>query len=38
LMALASEKNWYAKITFTIWSILYLALFITQFIRKGWAF
>lgn len=38
LMARAAIKNWWARVLFTVWSILYLSLFLTQFARGWWAF
>jgi Gpi18-like mannosyltransferase len=38
LMALAAVRNWWVKVLFTVWSILYLSLFLLQFVRGWWAF
>lgn len=38
LMSLAARRNWYARVLFVVWSILYLALFSSQFVRGWWAF
>ena len=38
LMALAAARNWWAQILFTVWSVLYLALFASLFVRGWWAF
>lgn len=38
LMALTAARNWWANVLFIVWSILYLALFTTQFVRGWWAF
>jgi hypothetical protein len=37
LMALAA-RAWWAQILFTVWSVLYLALFASLFVRGWWAF
>ncbi len=38
LMALAARRNWYVNVLFIVWSILFLSLFTTQFVRGWWAF
>lgn len=38
LMSVASARSAQTKIIFLVWSILYLALFTTQFVRGWWAF
>lgn len=38
LMALAARRDWRLKVFFTVWSILYLSVFLTQFVRGWWAF
>jgi hypothetical protein len=38
LMGLAAVRNWWANMLFTVWSILFLAVFIIQFYRGWWAF
>ena len=38
LISLAAEKSEIFKQIFTVWSILYLSLFIIQFVRVWWAF
>ncbi len=38
LMALAARRNWWINVLFIVWSILFLSLFITQFVRGWWAF
>jgi len=38
LMALAARHSWSLNLLFVGWSILYLALFVTQFVRGIWAF
>ena len=38
LMSLAAVKNWWANVLFTVWSILFLAVFTIQFARGWWAF
>lgn len=38
LMALAARRNWWANVVFTVWSLLFLSLFTTQFTRGWWAF
>lgn len=38
LMAVAAVRNWWTNVFLTVWSILYLALFSTQFVRGWWAF
>ncbi len=38
LMALTAAKNWWANVLFIVWSILYLSLFTTQFVRGWWSF
>lgn len=38
LMALAGRRDWRLNVLFTLWSILYLGLFISLFIRGHWAF
>jgi Predicted integral membrane protein len=38
LMALASAGNRWIRLIFTVWSLLYLSLFTTQFVRGWWAF
>ncbi|HXG82623.1 MAG TPA: glycosyltransferase family 39 protein [Pyrinomonadaceae bacterium] len=38
LMALAAARNRWANVLFIVWSILYLSLFTTQFVRGWWAF
>lgn len=38
LMALAAAKSRWTNTLLTVWSILYLSLFITQFVRGWWAF
>jgi len=38
LMALAAARNWWINVLFIVWSILFLSLFITQFVRGLWAF
>ena len=38
LMASASARSRWINVMFVVWSILYLALFITQFVRGWWAF
>jgi hypothetical protein len=38
LMALAAARNWWANVLFTVWSLLFLSLFVTQFVKGWWAF
>lgn len=38
LMASVAVRNWWANVLFTVWSILFLAIFTTQFVRGWWAF
>lgn len=38
LMALTARRNWWINVLFIVWSILFLSLFITQFVRGWWAF
>ena len=38
LMAIAAVRNWWLNVLFIIWSILFLSLFTTQFVRGWWAF
>lgn len=38
LMALAARKDWRLNVLFALWSILYLGLFTSMFIRGQWAF
>lgn len=38
LMAVAAARNWWANVLFIVWSVLYLALFTTQFVRGWWSF
>ena len=38
LMALAALRSWWIKVLFIVWSILFLSLFITVFVRGRWAF
>ena len=38
LMALAARRSVQARVAFVTWSLLYLAMFITQFVRGMWAF
>jgi len=38
LMAIAARTHRYVNFGFWLWSVLYLALFITQFVRGNWAF
>jgi len=38
LMSLAAVRNWWLNVLFTIWSILFLAIFSMQFVRGWWAF
>jgi len=38
LMALAARRNWWINVLFIVWSILFLSLFTTQFVRGWWAF
>ncbi|HSK70320.1 MAG TPA: glycosyltransferase family 39 protein [Pyrinomonadaceae bacterium] len=38
LMAVQAVRNWWANVLFIVWSILFLSLFTTQFIRGWWAF
>jgi len=38
LMAIAARTYRYVNFGFWMWSVLYLALFITQFVRGNWAF
>lgn len=38
LMARAAMRNWQIKVLFIVWSILYLSLFLTLFIKGQWAF
>ncbi len=38
LMALEARRSWRVNVMFIVWSILYLSLFITQFVRGWWAF
>ncbi|MCA1625916.1 MAG: hypothetical protein LC768_06465 [Acidobacteria bacterium] len=38
LMALTGRRNWVTNIFLIVWSILFLSLFITQFVRGWWAF
>lgn len=38
LMALTAARNWWANVLFVVWSILYLSLFTTQFVRGWWSF
>ncbi len=38
LMGLAAVRNWWMNVLFTVWSILFLAVFTIQFFRGWWAF
>ncbi len=38
LMAIVSEKSRLANILFTVWSLMFMALFVTQFVQGKWAF
>ncbi len=38
LAGIAAVKNWWANVFFTVWSILFLAVFTIQFFRGWWAF
>lgn len=38
LMAQGAAKNWRLQVLYIVWSILYLSLFVTQFVRGWWAF
>ncbi len=38
LMSLAAVRNWWVNVLFTVWSILFLAVFTIQFARGWWAF
>lgn len=38
LMGLAGARNWKVRVFFTVWSLFYLSLFATQFVRGWWAF
>lgn len=38
LMAMAARTSRYINFAFWMWSVLFLALFITQFVRGNWAF
>jgi 4-amino-4-deoxy-L-arabinose transferase-like glycosyltransferase len=38
LMALAALRNWWVNVLFIVWSVLFLSLFVTQFVRGEWAF
>lgn len=38
LMALGAARSWRLNVLFIVWSILYLSLFATQFVRGSWAF
>lgn len=38
LMARAARRDWYLQVLFIVWSLLYLSLFLTQFVRGWWAF
>lgn len=38
LMARAARRNWHVQVLFIVWSLLYLAIFLTQFVRGWWAF
>jgi 4-amino-4-deoxy-L-arabinose transferase-like glycosyltransferase len=38
LMARAARRDWHLNVLFIVWSILFLSLFFTQFIRGWWAF
>lgn len=38
LMARSASRSWTLRLTYTVWSILFLALFATQFVRGWWAF
>jgi 4-amino-4-deoxy-L-arabinose transferase-like glycosyltransferase len=38
LMATATRRNWWLGVVFVVWSILYLALFTSLYVRGWWAF
>lgn len=38
LMARAARRDWQIMVLFIVWSILYLSIFLTQFVRGWWAF
>lgn len=38
LMSLASRQDWKVNVLFTTWSVLYLALFTSLFVKGHWAF
>lgn len=38
LMARAARRDWQIMVLFIFWSLLYLSLFLTQFVRGWWAF
>ncbi|HMT06660.1 MAG TPA: mannosyltransferase family protein [Pyrinomonadaceae bacterium] len=38
LMSIASQRDWKIDVLFTTWSILYLALFTSLFVKGHWAF
>lgn len=38
VMAVAAARSWWTNVLFVVWSILYLSLFTTQFVRGWWAF
>jgi len=38
LMAVTAVRNWPLKVLYVAWSLLYLGLFSTQFVRGWWAF
>jgi Gpi18-like mannosyltransferase len=38
LMAVAARRSWWANVLFAVWSLLFLSLFTTQFVKGWWAF
>jgi len=38
LMARSARQSWALRVLFIVWSILFLALFSSQFVKGGWAF
>lgn len=38
LMAIAARRYWSLKVLFVVWSILFMAAFVIQFVRGMWAF
>ena len=38
MMALSARKSWALRVLYIVWSVLFLGLFTTQFVRGWWAF